>query len=139
MKILITEPKEYDVKTLVVEAGVRYWEDATIDGVEDENGDLIPCRKGDLWNPIIDIDKGIIKNWEAGKTAEIHYKVCDAGTYRLLDVKDTVIVSIENNYVPQVLCPGDNGYGDYIIMDIDANGLINNWNPSFNEFFNRED
>ena len=62
MKIELTVKKEFEVKTLLVEAGVRYWEDATVNGVEDENGDLIPCRfnGSDLWKPIIDIETGII-------------------------------------------------------------------------------
>lgn len=30
---------------LKVEAGVRYWEDATVNGIEDVDGALIPCKK----------------------------------------------------------------------------------------------
>ena len=41
--------KTFNVKTIEVNAGVRYWEDAIVNGVEDSEGDLIPCREGDLW------------------------------------------------------------------------------------------
>lgn len=34
--------KEFDIKTLVVSANVRYWEDSTINGVEDKDGTLTP-------------------------------------------------------------------------------------------------
>lgn len=135
MIFLTTAEKKVEVKTLVVEAGVRYWEDADVNGEEDtENGDNIPCKNGGIWNPIIDFETGIIKNWEKGKTASVHYKVCDAGTYYLQDNDGNNVAKIVNDYVPDILCPRDNGYGDYIIMEIDSNGQIQNWKPDFNGF-----
>ncbi len=120
--------------TLHVKAGVRYWEDATINNVEDtEDGSLIPCKEGDLWCPIIDVDSGKILNWRIGTTARIHYKVCDNGCYTLMD-NDLVIAMIEDDYVPKCMCPKENGYGDYIIMDINADGVISNWNADFADF-----
>ena len=47
MKIILKIEKEFDVKYLKAKVGVRYWEDSRVDGVEDEDGDLIPCREGD--------------------------------------------------------------------------------------------
>jgi len=44
MKRTIKVEKEVDIKTLHVQANVRYWEDATVNGVEDEEGTLMPCR-----------------------------------------------------------------------------------------------
>ena len=128
MQVKIKVEKEVDIKTLIVEANVRHWEDASIDGEEDTEGVLTPCRKGELWNPIIDIDKGIITNWKAGVMADIHFKVCDEGTYTVLDDKGDVVKKIEG-YVPTILCPSENGFGDYIIMIIEADGKIKNWNP----------
>jgi len=135
----ITIAKEVEVKYLLAKCGVRYWEDATVDNVEDENGDLIPCRVGDIWNPLIDLHSGKIINWKEGVTADIHYKVRDAGEYLLLDKDKNQIVAIDG-YVPDIMCPGDQGYGDYVIMKIDENGFIENWKPSFKEFeINQED
>ena len=138
MKATITIKKEVEVKTCLVEARVRYWEDGTVNGVDDENGNLIPCRFGDKWCPEIDIDNGKILNWTQGVKAEVHYKVCDAGSYHLKDENGNIILSIENDYVPNRLIPGD--YGDYIIMDIAEDGTITNWNknPSI-EDFNRDE
>lgn len=38
------------------------------------------------------------------------------------------VIKSYDGYVPEVMCPKDNGYGDYIIMDIDENGFIQGWN-----------
>ena len=38
MKAKIKTTKEVDITTLLVDAGVRYWEDATVNGTEDEQG-----------------------------------------------------------------------------------------------------
>lgn len=138
MKIKVKKEIEYDVKTLHVEADVRYWEDADVNGVEDTDGNLIPCREGDTWKPIIDLPTGKINNWKIGVKAEIHYKVCDAGSYFLKDEQGNTVASIENNYVPRILCPKDSGYGDYIIMDVDENGMIKDWQPILDEFENKD-
>jgi len=137
--VTIKVRKEVEVKTLHVEAGVRYWRDANINGIYDTEGTLTPCKERDLWKPIIDVDSGQIINWEIGKTAAIHFKVCDAGSYYLKDTEGNTILSIEDDYVPGCLSPKDSGYGDYIIMDIDKDGFIQNWNPDLSEFGNDEE
>lgn len=139
MKIELTVKKEFEVKTLLVEADVRYWEDATVNGVEDENGDLIPCKVGDTWKPIIDLETGLITNWEKGKEANIHYKVCDAGEYWLQDEKGEKIVKATGYYVPEFLAIDDSGYGDYIIMKVDKEGKINNWLFDSEPFTNEDE
>lgn len=137
MKATIKIEKEVEIKTLHVHAGVRYWEDATVNGIEDTEGDKIPCRVDDDWCPVIDIDTGIIKNWVKGVTAEIHYKVCDAGVYELMDAEGEVIAT-EEGYVPKIMCPEENGFGDYIIMSIDENGQIAKWKPNIDDFFEED-
>lgn len=132
MKATITIEKEVDIKTVIIEAHVRYWEDATINGVVDEEGTLTPCRKGDLWCPEIDIDTGIITNWTKGVTADVHFKVCDAGSYYLKDAEGNIVLKREDDYVPNHLIPGE--YGDYIIMTIDENGKIADWEPFLEDF-----
>lgn len=66
-----------------VEAEVRYWEDASVNGQEDTDGKLMPFRFGKKWCPIIRLDDGYIIGWPKGMTADVHYKVCDAGEYWL--------------------------------------------------------
>ena len=140
MKVKIKKEVEVEIKTLHVRAGVRYWEDATVDGIEDNDGKLIPCRVADEddWFPVIEIETGKIINWKQGVTANIHYKVCDDGDYYLLDENDEEVVHL-NGYVPKTLCPEENGYGDYIIMKVDAEGLINNWKFNLSDFTEDED
>lgn len=113
--------------TLHVDAGVRYWEDTTVNGEEDETGTLIPFRNGERWQPVIRIADGVILDWPAGVAASIHYKVCDDGIYVLKDASGAVVGRREDDYVPDVLCPSGNGYGDYIIMDINDAGVVCKW------------
>ena len=47
--------------------------------------------------------------------------------FEVLDEQGNV-VSEYSDYVPKCMCPKENGYGDYIIMDIDKDGYINGWN-----------
>lgn len=135
IKTKVTVTKEIDVKTLNVRAGVRYWEDAEINGVRDEEGTLTPCRKGDNWMPNIDLETGVINNWKKGTVAKLHFKVCDDGAYRLKDAEGNT-VKTKRGYVPNILCPKENGFGDYIIMDIDANGQIANWKCDLSDWNN---
>jgi hypothetical protein len=113
---------------LIVSAEVRYWEDAEVNGVEDTDGMLIPHRVGELWKPVIDLETGKVIDWPADTVARIHYKVCDAGEYWLADSSANLLRKYGGNYVPdRLLCVGDRGYGDYIILNIGADGLIIGW------------
>ena len=123
-----------NIKFLKVEARPRYWEDADVNGVEDTEGTLIPCRKDDKWCPIIDIEQGKIINWQQGVVADIHYKVCDDGCYFLTDENDKILAHIFNGYVPEILSIGDEGYGDYIILKVDADGKIANFEINYAGF-----
>jgi hypothetical protein len=127
------------VKEIHVKAGVRYWEDAIINDIADETGQLTPCRDGDNWCPIIDVETGTIKNWATGTYADMHFKVCDECGVKLIGENDEVLYECEDGYVPKVLCPNENGYGDYIIMTIDGDGVISNWNPTFEDIGNEDD
>lgn len=115
---------------LVVSAGVRYWEDATVNGVEDEQGGLIPFRNSDKWEPVIELATGLIRDWPQGTVADVHYKVCDAGEYWLADADGNKVAKWSGYYVPdKLLCVGANGYGDYIILTVGSDGKIKGWNP----------
>lgn len=131
--ITITQKVEKTVKYLQAECGVRYWEDATVNGEEDTEGKLIPCRKGEAWCPLIDLATGIIQDWPQGTNAKVHYKVCDEGAYKLLDAEKNVVVSIDG-YVPEIMAPDGDSYGDYITMTIRENGQIEDWEIVFEEF-----
>lgn len=140
MKAKVKIEKEVELKTLVVKAGVRYWEDTEVNGeIDTEEGDNIPCKVGNLWCPEIDIDSGIIINWKQGVKADVHYKACDCFGYEIKSDEGVVVVSAEDGYVPNTMCPKERGYGDYIIMEINEYGLISNWKFDFSDFENSED
>lgn len=119
--------------------GVRYWEDGDVNGkADDERHPTIPLRQGAYWNIEIDLETGVIVDWPEGVTASVHYKVCDAGVYTLLDKDGTEIARIDG-YVPSILYPEGNGYGDYVIMEIDGTGQIKSWKNDLSYFSNRDD
>lgn len=131
------------VKYLRARCGVRYWEDATVNGEQDVDGSRIPLREGTAadndnlgggnWRPTIDLDTGKIEGWPEGTIASIHYKVCDDGDYELLDADRNVVKAIDG-YVPSLMCPEGKGYGDYVIMEIAGDGTIANWRSDLSEF-----
>lgn len=111
-----------------VGADVRYWEDANVNGIEDTDGKLIPFRKGNSWEPVIRLEDGQVMNWPEGMTADIHYKICDAGEYWLQDEIGKRVAKWAGYYVPNdFLCHGDDGYGDYIIFNVGPDGKIINY------------
>lgn len=120
-----TQGDGMDATYIEVSAEARYWEDATVNGVDDTDGSLIPLRFGALWTPVIRLCDGYIMGWPKGVAADIHYKVCDQGEYWLLDSEGSRIAKWAGDYVPDAfLCHGDRGYGDYIILKIGSDGKI---------------
>ena len=71
ISITLSHAQTAAVKYLKVEAVVRYWEDAEVNGVQDKDGSLVPCRDGRFWSPTIDLVTGTIENWPVGITADI--------------------------------------------------------------------
>ena len=126
--------QEIEVKFLQVDAGVRYWEDGEVNGVTDKGGSLIPCRVGDRWKPLIDLETGKILNWNAGVEAKLYYKVADDGFYSLLDENHVKVTRLDS-YVPHMMNTGD-GDSDYIAMTINKDGFIQDWEAEVTCFEN---
>lgn len=136
MRFSKRKSEEVNAVILLAEMAPRYWEDASVNGVEETDEDpQIPLRDGDLWTLRILIDEGRVLDWPEGVTAETHYKVCDAGLYRLLDA-DGGVLAERDAYVPPFLAPGEEGFGDYVILSIGPDGKIANWDPDLS-WFNR--
>lgn len=134
MKFYSTTPQEHEVTHLVAVMGPRYWEDASVNGVEEDNdAPKMPFIYGDRWTIMVDLDTGTIKGWPKGTTAKTHYKVCDDGLYKLVNSNGNAIAS-KDGYVPSMLCPNTNGYGDYVILKIDEDGHIEGWSPDLSYF-----
>jgi hypothetical protein len=111
-----------------VRAEVLYWEDAIVNGIEDETGTLIPLRDGKFWVPVIRLADGIVMDWPQGVTADVNFKVCDQCECWLLDDERKRVAKWCFPYVPDsFLCHGDKGYGDYIIFKVAADGRIEDW------------
>ena len=108
-----------------IEAEVRYWEDASVNGLIDEDGSRIFGRQGHLWKVRIELTDGIVQDWPPDETAQIHYKVCDQGLYWLTDESGNRLAKWRGSYVPSdFLSHGSEGFGDYIILNIEFGGLI---------------
>lgn len=129
----IMQPVQLVAHYIEVHAGVRYWEDANVNGKEDADGTLIPCRDGGDWKPVINIENGRVEDWPDGTEASVHYKVCDDGEYWLLDANKNRIAKYRSDYVPDLLSPMDQSFGDYIIMNIGSDGIIDGWNKPWIE------
>ena len=130
MKQQISVKKEVELTHIEIYVPVRYDD-------EDIPYDF-PLRVNDYWKATVEIDTGIILEWPKGETGELYMKVCDEGCYYLFDDKGKKIASIEGNYVPHGIVPGE--YGDYISLKIDKRGIILNWpeNPNVDEFFDTD-
>lgn len=132
MKAVIKVEKEVNVKYVKLDIYIRH--------IGDDDGDVpkdFPMLEGNQWKATIDVDNGQILEWPEGYAFDMYCKVCDAGSYTLLDDNNEFLVS-RHDYVPNQLIPG--GYGDYIDLQIDSSGLIKNWHssPSVVEFFEEE-
>ena len=130
MRVVVTQKVEKEVTHLYVNAGVRYWEDTNVNGFDDDDGALIPCKVGSRWKPQIEIETGKIINWTKGTYASIQYKVCDEGIYEFTNSLNETVFKISHCYVPKLMSPKDEGYGDYIIMEVDENGVIEGWDKT---------
>lgn len=140
MKITIYKKVEVECKKICCSIGVRYWEDAKVNGVYDtENGDNIPCKEDDYWTIEIDVDTGTIVNWDNSKEVYTHYKSCDDNYIVCYDDNNNIIKKYEG-YVPDFLSPQEEGYGDYVIMKIGKDGKIENWDiKALAEFLENKD
>jgi hypothetical protein len=135
MKVKIKVEREVEVKSILIRVQPRYIGTSVDDDIAPDAPKLI----GVVWEAEVDIDTGIVQNWPAGAELDFHAKVCDAGSYYLKDAFGEVVASIQNDYVPNDIVPGE--YGDYIDMKIDKDGMVTNWpkSPCVDKFFAEKD
>lgn len=131
MIIDIPTTKQVNVKFIKLSIPVRY-------GDEDMPYDF-PLRQDDNWEAVIDLDTHQIENWPQGKSGSFNMKVCDEGSYYLLDERKETVDEIIQYYVPNGVVPGE--YGDYINMEIDETGKVTNMpNPlDLSDFFRNDE
>jgi hypothetical protein len=110
-----------DAVYLEVDAGVRYPEDTLVNGQEDDSGARMPFLVNGRWRLRIRLDDGVVMDWPPTLSAEVHYKVADDGEYWLQNADSVRVAKWSGYYVPDAfLCHGDQGFGDYIILNIDG-------------------
>lgn len=126
MKATIKLPTEVEITHVRIAAAVNY--------EEEEIPNDFPGRRGEMWHAVINVDTGEIAGWPQGRGERMHLTVKDSGSYYLMDSSGKEVSSIEANYVPHGLVPGD--YGDVILLHIDETGRITNWpkRPDLSQF-----
>lgn len=136
-----------ECKRILVTCQPRYWNDSEVNGKEDidflttrgKGQPQMPCAEqikdepnnciySDhwVWRPVIDVETGQIINWDKQVDVCVHYKVCDEFECIFQDGEGLIIKQYEG-YVPPFMYPKREGYGDYIILDIDECGYIQHW------------
>ena len=81
------------------------------------------------WCPVIDVNEGKVLDWPEGFILKTHFKVCDQGVYVYSNYDETqqiVSADCDEYYVPGWFNM-TNGYGDYLIMTINGDGTIQDW------------
>lgn len=95
-----------------------------------------PLVSKGMWSAIIDLKTHKLLNWKQ-EYGSMYFqaRICDSGTYFLLDKDKKVICKIAD-YVPNGLIPEADDCGDYIRLRIKYDGTIENWpeKPDFSDF-----
>lgn len=137
MKTTVRIEKEVDIAFVFIDIAPRY----IGDGDDDDMPTDFPLLNADktAWVATVNIDTGEIQGWPAGEKRSMHVKVCDAGTYKLIDREGVEIAARVNSYVPNGVVPGS--YGDYVELEINENGIITNWpkHPDVSGFFSDDE
>ena len=146
-KAVVTQQVRYLKATM----GVRYYVDCeystdngktwnkNFEDTEEESErikKLTPCvvknnigyGANDYFELIIDLNNGKVLNWTDGFCLKTHYKVCDDGEYIFFNKEGKEVVDITKEYnqyyVPDFLSLEDEGYGDYVYLNINGEGII---------------
>ena len=89
-----------------------------------------------MWSEIINLKTHKLLNWkpEYGDLY-LQAKICDSGTYFLLDKNKKVICKLAG-YIPNGLIPDSDDCRDYIRLRINSDSTIENWpeNPDYSDF-----
>ena len=90
--------------------------------------ETIETRKD--WCPVIDVNEGRMLDWPEGFILNTHFKVCDQGVYVYSNAdesKQIVSSDCDEYYVPGWLDDCNDGYGDYLLITINGDGTIKDW------------
>lgn len=133
MKTTIMQPVEIEIEYFYMNIPI-FLEDLTFNHnevtLENKNNiyGLFESNEQTRLKFFINIDTGEILEWPKGNTLSIYAKVRDEGIYSLIDNNGNSIKNIEYEYVPDGLDIEEEGYGDYVIFNVNSEGIIENFN-----------
>lgn len=129
----LNEEARYLVIYLPFDEEMCSYTDEWMDELCENNYPLV--SKG-MWSAVIDLKTHKLLNWKQ-EYGSLYFqaKVCDSGTYFLLDNDKNAICKIAG-YVPNGLIPEADDCGDYVRLRIKDDGTIENWpsEPDFSDF-----
>jgi hypothetical protein len=136
MKATVKIEKEVEIRAVKIDIAPRHIGDSEDDDMPTDFPLLNEAKTE--WSAMVNIDTGQIGGWPIGEVREMYVKVCDTGTYSLMEADGSTIAKIDG-YVPNGVVPGE--CGDYVDLKIDANGFITNWpkHPDISAFFSSDD
>lgn len=131
MKVTVYKPVELEIHTVRIEVELH-------DDVSESLPNHLFNDDGEL-DLLIEVDTGKVMSWQGSEPVNIYDNVRDNGVYTLFGTDGLEVSKIDNYYVPNDLIPGD--YGDYINLEINADGVITNWpkHPNVLQFFPEKD
>ena len=106
---------------------------------DDEEKQQPPLVNLGYWQGTIDLQAHKLLEWKPDfGECYLQAKVCDSGTYTLLDADKKTICTLKG-YVPNDVIPPKDGAGDYIHFSINADGTVEEWPDmyDFSEFNKR--
>jgi len=127
--------QNYNLTKLNIFVPVRYQ--------EEDIPNNFPCRSSDKLYLDIDLEKNKIINYKWHEPVKLYLEVDDSGSYTVfgkdLDEDypvESVILELHNDYVPA--CLSKNGYGKNLVLDIDENGFLNNFEFNPDDWTDKE-
>ena len=121
------------------ECGLISFDDGVMTELECEDGFVPPMLNADSLRleVTVDLRDRKVLDWGNNKNyIRMWAKVCDSGTYTLLDAEWNPLWQIDG-YVPNKLIPPyEKGWGDYVELAIESDGSLPQWKEEldFSEF-----
>ena len=130
MQVEVYKPTKLDIHSVRIEVELH-------DDVSENLPKHLFNDDGEL-DLLIEVDTCKVVSWQGNEPVSIHDNIRNNGVYTLFDKCGDEVARLDNYYIPHDLIPGKRG--EYIHIDISADGVITNWPdvPNVYEFFNSD-
>lgn len=130
MQVEVYKPTKLDIHSVRIEVELH-------DDVSENLPKHLFNDDGEL-DLLIEVDTGKVVSWQGNEPVSIHDNIRNNGVYTLFDKCGGKVARLDNYYIPHDLIPGKRG--EYIHIDISADGVITNWPdmPNVYEFFDTD-